>query len=124
MKKVLYLFLAVVALTLASCSGSANVEKLVEKPADEITVDDVKVMADYIDKLVGSAEEPVKACQGGTTEELQKWAESHKSEIEIAGKVFQKFDELPASKLEGTNAREASQKFLGLALLMGMVGIK
>lgn len=113
MKKVLYLLLAVVAMTLTACSGSDSVEKLVEKPADEITVDEVKTMADYVGKLVDSAEESINSCQNGSTEDLQKWADAHRSEIE-----------LPAEKLEGTKAREVSQKFLGLTLLMSMVGVK
>ena len=124
MKKVLYLLLAVVAMTLTACSGSDSVEKLVEKPADEITVDEVKTMADYVGKLVDSAEGSINSCQNGSTEDLQKWADAHRSEIELAGKVFMKFDELPAEKLEGTKAREVSQKFLGLTLLMSMVGVK
>lgn len=124
MKKLLYLLFAVAALAMSSCTGSASVEKIIEKPDEEVTTEDVKVLVDYINKLVDSSESAVEACKEGNNEELQKWADSHKSELEIAGNVFKKMDSLPKEKLEGTGAQEASEKLLGLAIVMGMAGVK
>lgn len=124
MKKLLYFVLALTAMALTSCSGSADVEKIIEKPDEEITTEDVKSLVDYLDKLVKSSESAVNACNEGNNEDLQQWADSHKAEIETAGNVFKKLESLPREKLEGTGADEATQNIIGLAIVMGMAGVK
>lgn len=124
MKKVVYLLIAVIAIAVSACSQSATVDKIVEKPADEITAEDVKVMVDYLENLIGTADVAVKACQTGGPGELKKWAEEHKADLEMAEKVFTKLDEIPSSMLDGTNARDVSGKFVGLVMVLHMIGAR